>query len=78
MIKPDVNCSVMSSPQGAGAHRGACAGGPRADLCRLPSVRVQHIRRRTAAQQVHRDPQRHGVEVQHRDAGQTHPVPGEP
>lgn len=72
-----VNCFLTSCPQGPGAHRGASAGGPRADVCRLPGVRVLHVSGGAAAKQVYRDSERHGVEVQHRDPGQTHPLPGE-
>ena len=74
-------CGTMSlivvSLQGLGAHRGSCAGGSRTNIRRLPRLRVLDVSRRTAAQQVHRNTERHGVEIQHCHPGQTHPVSGE-
>lgn len=70
--------SLLSSVwQGSGADRCACISGTCTDFRRFPCVRVLHVCRGTAAQQVHRDPKRHGVEIQHRDSGPPHPLSGE-
>lgn len=69
--------SFFPTLQGPRTHRRPRTGGPRADLRRLPCLWVFNICWRTAAQQMHRNTQRHGLEVQHRYSGPTHSVSGE-